>query len=614
MLRVWVPLLTAALAAILAPQVGCSDNPIAPGDAGSADVSNDSKADGGAQTKCADNALGNYAAGPYGFDIGAVLPDLSFSGYAVGANLDAAPATVAMHDWRKPCVTSPAILVLRVGADFCGPCRYAMEHAADFEDARAAYLDILVANNENRAPEAAALRSALRRLGTGHSIAADPAHRLAQLAVEQPALPLYVLVDQRSMRVLRVLSDPPAETAREAVDIALAELEGRALAPRVQPATIDGFYTHHLALLREMRLPGAPPADLSNAVAESANARDLGQKLFADTRLAHAVEPVSCATCHDSTKGFADARPTAEGAAKGQRNTPSILFAAFDKLQFWDGRADTQWSQALGPAENPSEMNSTRLEWVHILRDHYDVAYRAAFPTESLAVLDDLVRFPRIGKPGDAAYDAMSAADKRMVSRQFANAGKAIAAFERSLRAQPNRLDAYLNGDTTALTAQEKLGAQNFFISGCAQCHYGPTLSDGAFHNLRFPTGQKDGTADRGRAAGAGLLIAAEFGASTDYSDARTIAPLALSPGELLGAFKTPHLRGVANTAPYGHGGTYATLDEVVRHYGMRGLPAADTRAIGTTEPWAPLFDDLEQSRAALVAFLKVLEAKPVVQ
>ena len=198
----------------------------------------------------------------------------------------------------------------------------------------------------------------------------------------------------------------------------------------------------------------------------------------------------------------------------------------------------------------------------------------------------------------------------------FVNAGKAIAAYERSLRAEPNALDRYVDGDVDALSPQEKSGLSAFFVSGCAQCHWGPTMSDHAFHNLRFATGQANGQADLGQNQGVPKLLASPFSKAGIYSDepvSRSVfEALALAPNEHVGAFKTPSLRGVADTAPYGHGGVLPDLESVIRHYGRRGLPPADPRAVGTAEPWAPLFDDLESSRSDLAAFLRRLTAKPI--
>jgi cytochrome c peroxidase len=101
-------------------------------------------------------------------------------------------------------------------------------------------------------------------------------------------------------------------------------------------------------------------------------------------------------------------------------------------------------------------------------------------------------------------------------------------------------------------------------------------------------------------------LAASEFLASSKWSDAPSAAkPFVVDSPTTLGAFKTPTLRGLPTSAPYGHGGTLATLLDVSRHYGQRGLEHADPLAIGTTEQWVPNFDSMVMRE--LPVFLEVL-------
>ena len=207
----------------------------------------------------------------------------------------------------------------------------------------------------------------------------------------------------------------------------------------------------------------------------------------------------------------------------------------------------------------------------------------------------------------------MTVDDQRLITRIYVNVGKAIAAFERSLRAQPNAFDAYVGGDLTALTSTQKDGLRQFMIGGCAQCHWGPRLTDDAFHVIRFPTGRQDGTGDPGRKDGIPSLLASEFLGTGEYSDApaaaRSFAGLTAAPSAL-GAFKTPPLRGVATTAPYGHGGALPTLLDVAKAYGTAGLDPADPKAVGQSEPWLPTFSSVHAME--LTPFLEVLTAPPV--
>lgn len=252
--------------------------------------------------------------------------------------------------------------------------------------------------------------------------------------------------------------------------------------------------------------------------------------------------------------------------------------------------------QALARFEDGKEIGSSLLFVAHAVVSKCASAYSAVFgaaPDPS-----DSSRFPARGKPGDPSWQGMSVADQKTVADVFANVGKAIAAFERTLRVKPNRFDAYVGGDLGALTDEEKTGLAAFFGAGCVQCHGGPRLTDDAFHPDRYPTGRRDGQADRGRIDGIAKLLASEF--------AQPHPGLAANDKQL-GSFKTPALRGVANSAPYGHGGTIATLQEVARIYGTAGLPVSDTRAVGSTEPWLGQFAQIHADE--LVPFLQVLTA-----
>src|SRR5579871_4952792 len=66
----------------------------------------------------------------------------------------------------------------------------------------------------------------------------------------------------------------------------------------------------------------------------------LGKQLYFDGRLS-ADNKVSCASCHDPAKGFSNGEQFATGVEgkKGGRNSPTVINAAFNRYQFWDGRA-----------------------------------------------------------------------------------------------------------------------------------------------------------------------------------------------------------------------------------------------------------------------------------
>ena len=89
----------------------------------------------------------------------------------------------------------------------------------------------------------------------------------------------------------------------------------------------------------------------------------LGEKLFFDGRLS-ADGSVACSTCHDPARAFTDGKPTLIGVKGrvGQRNSPTILNAFYNKTQFWDGRVNTLEQQAALPIVNPIEMGQPSMD------------------------------------------------------------------------------------------------------------------------------------------------------------------------------------------------------------------------------------------------------------
>lgn len=547
---------------------------------------------------------GAYPKAEYGFELGRTLPDLSF---------DAERGKVSLRDFFEPCAERSRLLVLRVTASWCGTCAWDLAHTKELLASdvagRVRLLDVLVANEDNVPARVADLPAFRKSIDAETLVAIDPAFRLGPSRIGRASLPLYVLVDTRRMEVRLALDAPEPE---ELVDRLRGELSlldgGEDTKPSIVPTT-DGFTRKQWDLLRAMKLPGAPPPDPTNAKADDPAAAALGATLFADASLSPSGT-VSCATCHDPKKGFADGRPRSVGVAEGDRNAPSVLFAAHARWQFWDGRADTLWAQAAGPFENEKEFASSRLFVAHAIHDRHQASYEAVFGP--LPPLSDASRFPASGKPGDASWASMSEADRAAVTRVLVNVAKAIAAFERTLRAKPNAFDRYLDGDTGALTAEQKVSLGTFFSAGCVQCHHGPRLTDDAFHALRFPTGRLDGKPDEGRKLGIAALLASELRADGPFSDAPSAAHglAGLEAGAWThGAFKTPPLRGLPATAPYGHGGTLATLTDVSEVYSTAGLKPDDPRAVGESEPWVTEF--AEWHVPEVPPFLEVLTAEP---
>jgi cytochrome c peroxidase len=392
---------------------------------------------------------------------------------------------------------------------------------------------------------------------------------------------------------------------------------------RYAPAELAAIYAHSPQ--------GEPPPDPSNRLADSADAAQLGRTLFHEQRFS-ANGQIACATCHQPMRAFTDGLPVARALDAGNRNTPTLLNAAFNQWFFWDGRCDTQWSQALQPIEDAREAGSDRLHVLHVMAEDpaLSEAYRSVFG--SLPALENIERFPphaspvaAAGSPPRLAWAAMTVADRAVVDSAYANIGKALEAYERQLVGRGSAFDRYvaaLKADdpvaSTLLSEGARRGLKLFVgEGGCELCHSGPRFSDGQFHNLGLPLLPQE-SVDDGRAAGIRGVLANPFNAAGAFSDAHVEPsqnPLSFlpPPASQSGAFKTPSLREVALTAPYMHDGRFETLFSVLDFYAA-GRAASRGRVIGRREGTldvVPHFDP--QQKKDLVAFLETLSSPPVV-
>lgn len=368
---------------------------------------------------------------------------------------------------------------------------------------------------------------------------------------------------------------------------------------------VDIFTEREWAVIQRLSpLPEAPPPNPTNRVADNPDAARLGQMFFFDARFSK-DGTVACATCHSPFHGFADVEATSLGAGRGTRNAPTLLNAAYNKWQFWDGRADTLWAQALSALEGEKEQAGTRLQYAHLIKQHYEAGYETVFGP--LPKLEDATRFPSDGKPDDPAFDSMTEADQRAVNTIFANIGKAIEAYERRLISRNAPFDRYVAGDVTAISLEAKRGLKTFIGKGvCILCHDTPSFTDNEFHNLGVPQGTLPD--DTGRYAGIPSLLADPFNGGGIYSDDTDIATRILNflepTPQHQGEFKTPTLRNVALTPPYFHTGEFPTLASVIEFNNVGGASGDFVgRREGTIEP----LHLTEQEKDDLVEFLKTL-------
>lgn len=302
------------------------------------------------------------------------------------------------------------------------------------------------------------------------------------------------------------------------------------------------------ASLLAMRLPAELPAARGNRFGDDPRAAELGFRLFFDADLGTGV---ACVSCHEPELTFANHDSVSTGKLPGLRNTPTVFNVARLRVFLWDGSVDSVWSQPLVAIENPREMGSSRTALAQRVARDFASEYEAIF-----GPLPDRATWPATGKPGDAAFDTLPIATQTDIDRVAANIGKAFEAYLRKNTSGDAPFDVFLDGEPLLPAAQA--GARAFVTNGCASCHRGPMLTDESFHDVGFPS-LPGAAPDLGYATGRDHLLANPFNLSGPFADPSD--PVATSAGS---GFRTPSLRHVARTAPYGHDGALSTLGEVL--------------------------------------------------
>lgn len=331
-------------------------------------------------------------------------------------------------------------------------------------------------------------------------------------------------------RLRALYARPPAEWPAPAIDPGVAFVELGA-APMLQPSP------------------------------EMADRAELGARLFRDPALS-ADGRISCASCHAPEHGFSvgTARAAGAGGRPGRRNPPALVSVSLQAAFDWDGRFTDLAARALAPLTLPDEMGNGTLADVlaRLAAAPHAADFRRLFPRESVSA-DSL--------------------------------GAALTAYLSTLDT-PSRFDRFASGDHAALSDVEIEGLHLFRTRArCANCHFGPRLSDGLFHNLRLSFFGEPAQ-DLGR-----------FGVTGEPQDA--------------GRFRTASLRHVSASAPYMHNGLFPTLEGVVNFYDRGG---GEVWARNAAEAARPLHASAArasaqlrslgltaQEKTALVAFLRSL-------
>jgi len=278
----------------------------------------------------------------------------------------------------------------------------------------------------------------------------------------------------------------------------------------------------------------------------------LGRKLFYDPILSGDFTQ-SCSSCHQQSLSFAEATAVSTGitGAKGHRNAMPLINLAYHNRLFWDGRSFSLEQQLLEPVPNPIEMNLPWVVAMDRLNQHadYPSLFKQAFGVDYI--------------------------DSTQIT-------KALAQFLRTLISGNSRFDQYILGQA-ALTPQELQG-MNLYATEAADCfHCHPFEERFQFTTFSF---MNNGLDKEGEFQDSGL------------------GGIVANPN-LIGAFKVPTLRNIAQTAPYMHDGRFETLRQVIDHYDMGGHPSSTIdplmKHVGTG------LNLSAQEKEALIAFLLTL-------
>ena len=330
----------------------------------------------------------------------------------------------------------------------------------------------------------------------------------------------------------------------------------------------------------------------------------IGQLLFYD-KILSGNRNISCGTCHHHDLAGGDGLSLGigeggRGVGKDRvatsdddrirkripRNAPALwnLGAKDISVLFHDGRLEV--SDLYG-----NDFNSPAEEWLPEGLDTI-LAAQSLFPltarfemagdpeeNEVAGAVNDRVDYvwPIIAKRvrtipayGDMFVEGFDHID-RPEDVTIVEIGNALGAFMASeWRNHDSSFDLFLAGDPSALSVPQIRGMDLFFgKAGCVDCHSGPLLSDQKFHALALPAfgpGKTRRFDPQPRDVG-------RMGESDILEDAYR--------------FRTPMLRNVALTAPYGHNGAYPTLEGIVRHH---------LDPIGMRDMWTPTQAQLPQA------------------
>ena len=298
----------------------------------------------------------------------------------------------------------------------------------------------------------------------------------------------------------------------------------------------------------------------------------LGKRLFFDKRLSGDVA-ISCATCHDPAKGFADGLQLSKAypGSDGFRNTPTLINSALKAAWFHDGRLGTNLNDVTREMLTETYLMNMDMRLMQE-RLKQDPVYLQMF--------------------ADAGYGEPSNGSVR----------KAIPEYLMTLTSRGASFD------TGAMTDSAKQGFELFKgKAGCGACHSGPRFTDDEAHNTGVPDNPEIWANPLRHVT---FATYAMFMGVENYMNVRRDPGAHVrwhkADGSDMGKFMTPTLRELTQTAPYMHNGMIASLADVVAFYDAGG--GDDPNKDSALKPLGLSAGE----RADLVSFLEALSGDPL--
>lgn len=356
-----------------------------------------------------------------------------------------------------------------------------------------------------------------------------------------------------------------------------------------------------ISLLKNMHISKALRLKPSHPFLHDPKLAQVGQTIFFDTSLSH-NGTMSCASCHNPRSFWTGGNFAEFSRKSNDKDPPSLMFSPYFRFLNWDGSADSLYMQSMNPFTNPKEHGLSEADLIKKLKANstYHEAWKS-FQKKACYVT-------KKEKKTNQKWCALS---------PIPFVGMALESFLWDMEMKPGPFDQFIESLSLSTEKQTPLslsqtaqqGLKLFLGKGnCVSCHYGPLLSDGEFHSVGAPN-QTEEPDERGRVWGVHKLLN-----SPNHCLGRPSYPflvngckhllfLPINRVDQVGAYRTPSLRNVSQTAPYFHSGAIPNLEGVIRHYSF-----AVSLSMGDLEI-VPL-NLSEKESFSLQEFLKMLNSE----